>query len=364
MKNPVLLASLSMIGTIVGAGIFGLPYVFAQSGTPIALIYCVVLGTALLFTHWLYAKVAEATPGKHRLVGYVHKHLGRTAAEVVSITNPMNLLGSLLAYLILGGAFLSALFGGSPMVWGLVFFGAMSVLLILPFRRLEFIEGYLTWLLVAVAIIVIVLVAPHIKIENLLAIDAAKWFLPYGVVFFSFGGLSVVPDIVESLNKNMKKVARAIVVGTIASIVISVAFAVAISGATGSATSQDAIGALVPVVGGAIVALGAVFGLLAVATSFITICENVKDQFRFDFKLSKIAAWGAAVGLPLAAYLFGARDFVGVIGFVGAVFGVIDGALIALMACRFVKGRLRLFIFPLIVVFAVGLASEIFNIFK
>jgi len=112
------------------------------------------------------------------------------------------------------------------------------------------------------------------------------------------------------------------------------------------------------------VGLGAVFGLLAVATSFLTIGENVKDQFRFDFKLSKFAAWATAIGLPLVAYLIGARDFIGVLGFVGAVFGVIDGALIALMARKVIKGHLRAFIIPLMVVFAAGLISELIAIAK
>lgn len=364
MKNPVLLATLSMVGTIVGAGIFGLPYVFSRAGVPVGIVYCVVLGAAAVMTHWLYAKVAEATPGKHRLVGYVHKHLGAGAAELASVTNPMGLLGSLLAYLILGGAFLSVLFGGSAVIWGVVFFVAMSLILLLPFRRMEGIEAWLTWLLIAAAVAVVAMVAPHIRLENLTQIHVSRWFVPYGVVFFSFGGLSVVPDIVETLGKKMKSVAIAVVSGTVASVVISAAFGIAIAGATGGATAQDAIGALVPVVGRAIVALGAVFGLLAVATSFLTIGENVKDQFRFDFKLSKFAAWATAIGLPLAAYLLGARDFIGVLGFVGAVFGVIDGALIALMARKVIKGHLRAFIIPLMVVFAAGLISELIAIAK
>jgi hypothetical protein len=117
-------------------------------------------------------------------------------------------------------------------------------------------------------------------------------------------------------------------------------------------------------VGRSIVGTGAVFGLLAVATSFLTLGENLKDQFQMDFKFSKIMAWGAAAGLPLAAYLLGARDFIDVLGFVGAVFGVIDGFLIALMARKIIKGHLRAFVFPLMVVFAVGLVSEIMIIFK
>lgn len=359
MKNPVLLASLSLVGTIVGAGIFGIPYVFAQTGLSISLIYCVVLGGAALLTHWLYARVAAATPGKHRLVGYVHKHLGRGHAEVASVTNPMNLLGSLLAYLILGGGFLSALFGGSQVVWGIVFFAVMSLALILPFKRMEYIEVILTWLLIVACVGIILTVAPHVQIKNLMVFGSAKWFLPFGVVFFSFGGLSVIPDLVETLGKNLKKVGRAVALGTLISVALTAVFGLVIAATTGALTTENAIPGLIPFVGRYIVVAGAVFGLLAVATSFLTIGENVKDQFHLDFKMSLPAAWAAAIGIPLAAYLFGARNLISVLGFVGSVFGAIDGILIALMARRLVRGPLRWFIIPLIVVFLIGIASEV-----
>lgn len=362
MKKPALLATLSMVGTIVGAGIFGVPYVFAQAGVPIGLIYCAVLGATAVLSHWMYAEIAAATAGKHRLVGYVKKHLGRFGAVIVSVTNPLGMLGTLLAYIILGGSFLSVLLGGSTVAWSLAFFAIMALLLIPPFRKLVYLEGWLTWLLIAAALAIVAVVAPHIRLENLVAGNIAKWFLPFGIIFFSFGGVSAVPDVVESLKKDIKKARYPIAAGTIISVAVTALFGLAIAGACGSGTSQNAVGGLVSIVGKWIVAGGAVFGLLAIATSFITIGSNVKEQFQFDFRLSRRAAWAASVGLPLAVYLLGARDFIGVIGFVGAIFAVIDGMLIALMARRLVKGGLRAMTIPLMVVFAIGIISEIISL--
>lgn len=80
--------------------------------------------------------------------------------------------------------------------------------------------------------------------------------------------------------------------------------------------------------------------------------------------MSVPASWAAAIGIPLAAYLFGARNLISVLGFVGSVFGAIDGILIALMARRLVKGHLRRLIIPLIVVFLIGIASEVFYLLQ
>jgi amino acid permease len=362
MKKSVLLGSLSLVGTIIGAGIFGVPYVFSRAGIVSSLLYCVLLGAAALTIHWFYAQVAAATPGKHRLVGYVRRHLGRRFAEVATVTNPMGLLGSMLAYMILGGGFLATLFGGSLTVWGLVFLAVMAALIFLPFRRIEGVEAGLTWLLIAAAVIIIAVVAPNVRLENMIAFSAENWFLPYGVIFFAFGGASVIPDLVESLDKDLRLISRAVIIGTAFSVALTAVFGCVIAGASGAGTTENAVAGLIPIVGRYIVAAGAVFGLLAVATSFVTIGENVKEVFSMDFRLSELAAWCAVIALPLAAFLFGARDFIAVLGFIGAFLTAADGFFISFMARKLARGPTRRLAIPLIALFLLGAVSEIYSL--
>jgi tyrosine-specific transport protein len=364
MKNPVLLAALSLVGTIVGAGIFGVPFVFAQAGVGIGLLYCLVLGATALLNHWFYAQVCIHVQGRHRLVGHARVILGPLGAWVAAATNPLGLLGSILAYYILGGSFLNVLFGGDAFTWVVVFFAAMALLSILPFKKLLKFEDFFTWLLIASAAVIIAIVSPHVQLENLLTVNRDNWFLPFGIVFFSLGGASVIPDLVEGLNKNRRRIASSIIIGTVVSAMITAAFGLAVSGASGALTSENAIAGLVPLVGKFIVTLGAAFGLLAIVTSFVTAAANLKEQFNYDFKLPAAVSYILAVGLPFAAYLLGAQSFVGVIGFVGAVLGVIDGIIIALMARSVVKSSLRFLAVPLIVVFFLGLVSEIIYLAK
>lgn len=364
MKNPVLLASLSLVGTIVGAGIFGVPFVFAQTGVIVGLLYCLVLGATALLNHWFYAQVCMNVQGRHRLVGHARALLGPLGAGVAAATNPLGLLGSILAYYILGGSFLHVLFGGNAFLWVAVFFVAMALLSVLPFKKLLRFEDFFTWLLIASAATIIAIVSPHVRLENILSVNYGNWFLPFGIVFFSLGGASVIPDLVEDLNKNRKRIARSIIIGTVVSAALTATFGLVIAGASGPLTSENAITGLVPLVGKFIVTLGAVFGLLAIVTSFVTAAANLKEQFNYDFKLPVTVAYLLAVGLPFAAYLLGAQSFVGVIGFVGAVLGVIDGIIIALMARLVIKTRLRFLAIPLIVIFFLGLVSEIIYLAK
>ena len=108
-KNS-LLAVGSLIGTIIGAGVFGIPYVVAKSGILISLFYFLILGALVLFLHLCLGEVVLRTKEKHRLVGYTEKYLGKKAKILVTISVIIGTVGALLVYIILGGDFLKIIF--------------------------------------------------------------------------------------------------------------------------------------------------------------------------------------------------------------------------------------------------------------
>jgi len=52
-KNSIFALSI-LIGTIVGAGIFGFPYVVSKSGVLTALFYFVILGGMMILLHLFF----------------------------------------------------------------------------------------------------------------------------------------------------------------------------------------------------------------------------------------------------------------------------------------------------------------------
>jgi hypothetical protein len=115
------------------------------------------------------------------------------------------------------------------------------------------------------------------------------------------------------------------------------------------------------------VVLGSAFGLVAILTQFVVIGSNIRDEFIYDFKKQRIVGWTLAIGVPLAAFALGARDFVGIIGFLGATLGSAVGIIIIYMG-RKVMGKnakyaaLRRFAVPLMMLFLVGLLAEIISV--
>ena len=66
-----------LVGGMVGVGIFGLPFAFAQAGFFVGMIYLVLLGLATITLQMMYAEVTLQTPGHHRLVGYFNRYFNK-----------------------------------------------------------------------------------------------------------------------------------------------------------------------------------------------------------------------------------------------------------------------------------------------
>ena len=128
-----LLALATFCGTIIGVGLFGLPYVTAQVGFVPMIFYFLILGVVMLLVNLAYGEIVLRTAGDHRLPGYNRIYLKNPWLERLSyLTTIVGLVGSLLAYLLVGGSFLASLampyLGGSPLLYVTLFFIAGSLI--------------------------------------------------------------------------------------------------------------------------------------------------------------------------------------------------------------------------------------------
>jgi len=356
-----------MFGGIVGAGIFGVPFVFSRVGVLPGLIYVILLGAAAVLINVYYAIVAVETPGRHRLAGYARRIIGEKASLAVAVVSMVEFFGALLVYVILGGNFLSVIFGGSSDLWSIAFLSATALILLLPLAKSEWVDHIFTLALVVVVAAIAVMLVPQIKTANVVSINLKNWFVPYGVLFFALGGSSAIPEMIDASRRDKRSALRAVVFGTVAAAVMIGLFGALVASVCGGGTTEDAIAGLTQYFGRPIVVLGSAFGLVAILTQFVVIGSNIRDEFIYDFKKQRIVGWTLAIGVPLAAFALGARDFVGIIGFLGATLGSAVGIIIIYMG-RKVMGKnakyaaLRRFAVPLMMLFLVGLLAEIISV--
>lgn len=319
-------AAAALFGTVVGAGVFALPYAVAKSGVSIGLFWLIGLAIVALVIHLMFGEVVMHTPGKHRLVGYIGMHLGRWQRDVQALITILALLGGSLAYLILGGLFLSELFAPivsiPPDMWSVIMFVFVAYTC---WKGVNFMARIDFWLSIALAIVFIVIIGRSSTAINpayMQMSDFSHAFLPYGLVLFAYGGLSAITEMKDIVRGDKLQAMRlSIVIGTVAAALLTTFFTITTVGALGPGTTQEAIAGLADMFGGAIPLLGAAAGFLAVITSYIVFSLFLREQFEYDFKWSPRLSWGLTMFVPFIMFLAGIRSFGMVLSVVGGVLG-------------------------------------------
>lgn len=324
-----------LVSTIVGVGMFSLPYTGAQSGFLIAAIFLFVLTGIMLLLHLLYGEIVSRTKEKHRLVGYTEYYLGKIGKRIVSFSVIIGLYGSLLVYIVVGGNFLHTIFSSlinvPAFIFNLTFFfiGATAVYFgIKLIAELDFLMGLF---LILIIVVIFYFGFDQLNIVNLKTINWQNAFFPYGAILYSLAGMAAIPEIKEILAKNSKLYKPSIIWGTIIPAILYILFMFSVVGLTGLRTSPEAIQGLVGLLGNKIIFLGAVFGFLACLTSFFVLGLSLKKTFWYDFKINKNLSWLLVCIVPIGLFVLGIRGFVPIIVLLGAFIAAVEGIAIVLI---------------------------------
>lgn len=324
----------TLVGLIIGVGIFGVPYVAAQAGFGVAMFWLVVLGVLSLIIHLFYSEVVSAMPGKHRLAGYTGHFLGKEWKRLVMSMDVLRFWGLQIAYIIVGGTFLWILlggyFGGSLLVYSTILFAVVALITFFGLDIVKRVEFILAWILLGALMIISAKGIPHINFAHFAGSGSAGFFSPYGVIMVSLAGTAGIPGVWDIVRHKKGVFRMSIIAGTLIAIFITALFAFAVVGVSGAGTSQEAIEGLRGSLGNGIMFFGAFVGLLAVVTSYLVIALYVQEAFEYDFLVKHTFAWLAAIVVPALVFFAGAQNFIQVVDIIGSV--LIGGGRILIVA--------------------------------
>ncbi|MBI4121417.1 MAG: hypothetical protein HY470_00460 [Candidatus Ryanbacteria bacterium] len=345
-----------LVGMIVGAGMFALPYAVVRSGVFWGSVHFVLAASLVTAGHLLYGSVCYRINERHRLPGFVREYLGKTWYAVALVSRLFAYFGYQLAYGVLGGIFLMALFPDiSPALFTVGFFVLTSPLLYLNLKAAGTINLWFTVPIIFFVLVLFVVALPSLQMAPSLPTPSANWFFPYGIFLFAFSGMSVIPDIVDLFGrKNPARFRKVVVLGTLIVAIIYILFIASMVALADGFVSEDAISSL----SGWLVPLGALLGLFAILTSYFALGIELRLTFEYDMHISRLLAWEAVVAVPLLLFLLGVSDFVAILSIVGAVGVGVEGVLVALLA-RSTRVAGSLPAFALSAVFVTGVALEL-----
>lgn len=374
-KTNFVRAVAMLMGTIIGAGMFGIPYAVSKSGFIIGFLMILILGEGTILLNLAYGEVILRTKGKHQLTGYAGRYLGRKGRILALVSLLTGLYGGLIAYIIGVGRLIDFLIPleavTSPFFWSVLFFITLAFAVLIGLKLVSNLDTILSFMLVVAFLVLMMLVYPQIKLDYLSSYSSKleDLFAPYGVILFSLGGASILAE-VKSVLDDKRKYYQVILTGTLIPIILYFIFALVIVGVTGQATSDDAIRGLIAIKP-VFAYSGAILGIISMTTSFLGLSTILKDMFNQDFKIPYFWAWVLSVFPPFIIFCLGLQSFFLVISVTGAIMAGIEGIIIILMHKKAKeKGQQvpvytinipRLLQYYLILIFILGIGYEIYT---
>lgn len=325
-----------LIGTIVGVGVFGIPFAFAKAGFFTGFLFLVFVGALSLAVNLIFGEIVLRTEKLHQFTGYANIYLGKWVGTLAGFAWFLSIYGALLAYVIVSGNFLFNIFISrfyiDPFVYSVLFFVFAALATLKGLKTVAWFEFFMVLFFSLIALLVFVFGIPKIDPANLATLANKEfWFLPYGVLLFAYAGFSAVPIQKELLKGSPRLLKKAILWGSLIPAALYLIFSVSIVGVAGDTTSPDVVSGLAGFLDYRIIFLISVFGLLAITTSFLALAFALIETFRLDFKFKKFGSWALAVFIPFLLFLFGVRNFIEVISLAGSVAIGIEGMILIMM---------------------------------
>lgn len=326
----------TMVGSVVGVGVFGLPYAFLQTGPALGALTLLTLAGLITALQLMYGDVLFHTSGTHRFPGIVRVHLGAAWGRFAAAAQMASMWGAMLAYMIVGGKFLhtllSPVLGGGEWWYGVALAVVAALLALRGIQFVSRIELFVVGALLFLFAFIVLAALPYAHWSNFGAVRWDGLLVSYGVALFALSGMAAVPEMKAVLGKAEEKslphavlVAMAIIAG------LYLVFGLTVLAVLGTHTPEAAFEGLVPVLGGSFRVIASLLGSAVVLSIFSMIGVVLTNTFRFDFRVRPAPALVAAMLVPCLLYVTGVRELIDVLMFVGSVLGGTIGILVVLL---------------------------------
>jgi len=194
------------LSTIIGLGVFVLPYALLKGGFWF-IFWFIFSFISFFIIHLLFAEIIFQTKENYNLPGLAGLYLHKDLKNVVWILDFFGMLGVFLIYLLAFERFWSVVLGEYTTLAKIIF-----TLFNLYFisKNLKIFAQFETVLGLSIILFFIFIsfwFSFHINFSHLSLIFQGKkdFFLPYGVLLFSFSGTSAVPLVLDLLGRNKEK---------------------------------------------------------------------------------------------------------------------------------------------------------------
>ena len=339
--NKTVGSTLLVAGTMIGAGMLAMPLTSAGIGFGFTLVLLLGLWALLTFSALLFVELYQTAESDAGIGTLAEQYFGKTGRIVATAVLIIFLYALIAAYISGGGSLLKDLlpesFGDKVSI--LLFTVIFGSFIVIGTHSVDKINRVLFFVMLAAFAVVLSLMLPEIKFDNLMAtpIDNALIISASPVFFTAFGFHGSIPSLNKYLGGNVKALRISILVGSAITLCAYILWQMSTHGLLTQneflqilkedATLNGLVKATLAITGSNIIA-GAVklFSTLALVTSFLGVglglLECIEDLLKRSFNIS---AGRISLGLmtfipPLVFALFYPEGFILALGYAGQMF--------------------------------------------
>ena len=339
--NKTVGSTLLVAGTMIGAGMLAMPLTSAGIGFGFTLVLLLGLWALLTFSALLFVELYQTTESDAGIGTLAEQYFGKAGRIIATAVLIIFLYALIAAYVSGGGSLLRDLlpesFGDKVSI--LLFTVIFGSFIVIGTHSVDKINRVLFFVMLAAFAVVLSLMLPEIKFDNLMAtpIDNALIISASPVFFTAFGFHGSIPSLNKYLDGNVKALRISILAGSAITLCAYILWQMSTHGLLTQneflqilkedATLNGLVKATLAITGSNMIA-GAVklFSTLALVTSFLGVglglLECIEDLLKRSFNIS---AGRISLGLmtfipPLVFALFYPEGFILALGYAGQMF--------------------------------------------
>ena len=339
--NKTVGSTLLVAGTMIGAGMLAMPLTSAGIGFGFTLVLLLGLWALLTFSALLFVELYQTAESDAGIGTLAEQYFGKAGRIIATAVLIIFLYALIAAYVSGGGSLLKDLlpesFGNKVSI--LLFTVIFGSFIVIGTHSVDKINRVLFFVMLAAFAVVLSLMLPEIKFDNLMAtpIDNALIISASPVFFTAFGFHGSIPSLNKYLDGNVKALRISTLAGSAITLCAYILWQMSTHGLLTQneflqilkedATLNGLVKATLAITGSNIIA-GAVklFSTLALVTSFLGVglglLECIEDLLKRSFNIS---AGRISLGLmtfipPLVFALFYPEGFILALGYAGQMF--------------------------------------------
>lgn len=338
------MGSILFAGTIVGAGILGLPFALGQSGFLGGSLLLLLGGffaylTAVYIAMLLYEQ-GDFTP----LHSLADKYLGRNASFLTLASIMFTSYGALVAYPLAIGEIFSSLFGFPLWLGPVLFIVLMALLTSQELGSSNKINTIIAGSLFLILIWVMLKSISFINSDNLTYFRPSYIAAGWGIIIFAFNGHMVIPSVLEYIDSSERHAIKVLLWGIIGVGILYFLFFLVSIGIMGREITTVATIGLAEYLSRGLAIAGQLFAILAIITSFFGITISLRHTYERQFHMTTYISMAVVlipvILLDLLLSTGGGQAFVEVLNLAGGIgSSIFSGLIPALIVLRLIHYR-------------------------